>query len=373
MPMAPPPMVPDDDRTEIVMVPPPMAAVPAHEVHQPPLEAVLDARRMSALRGIRAEVQDLEATLSAISRGETSPKDNERYLLKTVQDVEALLVTDVTGEHADGVTRVNNLWEQLRGCPLLVDPAVKLDPQDMQRHLNAAIQRCNRIVNEIGNLTIPARLQAWLKTARPGYYVPFHAVFQDEMPDAEARNALLNYLAWATEALKGGLVDQASGLIYRYAESRRERFFSYLLLFAGLASAGAIVCAAPYLPFDGWPLEESDFGTLIIGWGAILAGVIFHLGVGLTKRAQSEGRPPVLALGDLPLMINARGGAILLKVYMTLVGLFGLTFSAGIEEVTPLNAFLIGYALDSVVELFGAGVEQAANASTGRLKKGLTG
>ncbi len=353
------------------MMAPPAGQDPLDAGASPSPWSTLSAEELSRLRQVRAEIQDLESVLAAVQKGETAPKDYEGYLTKTVNDIGALVPTARAGEYSDSLTRVNNLWDQISACPVLVNPAGKLDPQEMQRHLNAALGQCKRLVNEIGNLTIPARLQSWLKTARPGYYVPFHAVFQDEMPDPEARAALLNYLAWAPVALKGGLVDIGSGLIYRYAESGSERLKSFLLLILALGLAAAIVVGAPYLPVDGWPLEDKDLSTLLIGWGAILLGLLFHLGVGLTKRSQTEGRPPVLALGDLPLLLNARAGQIILKVYMTLVGLFGLTFSTGIEEVTPLNAFLIGYALDSVVELFGTSVEQAANARVGQVKSQL--
>jgi len=368
MPMAPPPSLPEEEPLKAA---PPPAGPEARDRDSEGARSYITQAELSQLRRIRSEVQELETILVAIQRGESSPRDYEGYLKKTVQDVEGLSLEPIPGENADGMARVNNLWEQLRICPVLVDPGAKLDAQEMQRHLSSAVALCRRMVNEIGNLTIPARIKSWLKNARPGYYVPFHAVFQDEMPDPEARKALLNYLAWAPEALKGGLVDLGSGLIYRYAESFKERLVSYLLLLAGLGIAAAAVVVAPYLPVDGWPLEDNDLGTLLIGWGAILLGLVFHLGVGLNKRAQTEGRPAVLAIGDLPLMLNARSGQILLKVYMTLVGLFGLTFAIGIEEVTPLNGFLIGYALDSVVELFGTTVEQAASARVGQVKTQL--
>jgi hypothetical protein len=326
---------------------------------------------LNRLREIRAEIQDLETFFKSVQRGDFALKDYGPYLLKTVNEVTMQMVTTVDGQLADRIRRLNNLWEQITASPLINSPLSDFAPDEQQKHLTWLLSQCALMVNEIGHITIPARVNDWLRSARPGYYIPFHAVFQDEMPDEEARNNLLNYLAWAPLAVQGGLVDAPNGLIYRYAESAKERALSFLFLLMGLGIAAAAVIGAPFLPVDGWPLTDNDLSTLLIGWAAILVGVGFHLGIGLTKRAQSEGRPPIVAIDDLPLLLNAKAGQILIKVFMTLIGLFGLTFSAGIEEVTPLNAFLIGYALDSVVELFGTSVEKAANARVGKLKDSI--
>jgi hypothetical protein len=110
----------------------------------------------------------------------------------------------------------------------------------------------------------------------------------------------------------------------------------------------------------------------LVGWLAVLLGVVVHIAVGTAKRLQSErGRPPVIAIGDVPLMVNAKIGQILLKLALTLIGFFGLVFAAGIDNAKPLNAFLVGYSLDSVVELFVASVEQRAAGQVSALKQQL--
>jgi hypothetical protein len=97
-----------------------------------------------------------------------------------------------------------------------------------------------------------------------------------------------------------------------------------------------------------------------------------HVAVGVSKRAQSrEGRPPIVAAGDIFLLIDARLGEILLKLLMAMIGLLGLTFTAGAENVTPFNAFLVGYSLDSVVEMFSASLEKRAAESASAFKQRL--
>jgi len=267
---------------------------------------------------------------------------------------------------------LHNIWEQMSACPLLIDPEGEFDAQEQLHHLNMLDAQCGKLVFQVGVLTIPARLKRWLAGARPGYYVPFHSVFDDELPEWEDRVRLLNYLAWSPELIQGGLVDAANGLIYRYARSSTARLVSFLLLVVAFGVAIGIVIGACYLPIEGWPVKPRHLPMFLVGWGAVLSGVVVHVGVGAVKRRQAQGgRPPIIAVGDLPLLINAKAGQLLLKLLLTLVGFFGLVFTAGVDNVTPLNTFLVGYSLDSVVEVFSASIEQQATAQVATLKQQL--
>src|SRR5438270_608522 len=64
-------------------------------------------------------------------------------------------------------------------------------------------------------------------------------------------------------------------------------------------------------------------------------------------------------------------GQFFLKLLMALFGLFGLVSAGGADKVTVLNAFLLGYSLDSVVELFAASIEQRAAAQVASLSRQL--
>jgi hypothetical protein len=126
---------------------------------------------------------------------------------------------------------------------------------------------------------------------------------------------------------------------------------------------------------------------MLAAWAAILVGMGVHVVVGSAKRSKTKnGMPSVLM--DLILIIDARFGEILMKLILGLIGLFGLviisssrlpwlnfvsTFleqataeggeaaqKALLAQVTPLNAFLIGYSLDSIIELFGTSMEGAS-------------
>lgn len=348
----------------------PMVAPMEVELYEP------DPWELARLRELRAEVQDLQAVLESIRKGETTLKVYAGYIEKTKNDIAELMQDigqrEIVHRLRNSIRHLYNILEQMNVSPLLIDPEGEFDAQEQLHHLNTLDAQCRQLVYTVGVLTIPSRLNRWLASARPGYYIPFHSVFDDELPDLEDRVRVLNYLAWSPKVIKGGLVDAANGLVYRYARSPRARLASFLLLVAAFGLAMGIVIGACYLPIEGWPIEPKHLPTFLVGWGAVLAGVIVHLGVGSVKRTQAQGgRPPIIAIGDLPLLINAKVGQILLKLLLTLVGFFGFVFTAGVDNVTPLNTLLVGYSLDSVVDMFGVSLEQQAAAQVATLKQQL--
>lgn len=77
--------------------------------------------------------------------------------------------------------------------------------------------------------------------------------------------------------------------------------------------------------------------------GSRPVGVILHMAVGSTKRSKSQtGLPPVLAVRNLLLVIDAHMGDVLMKLLLALIGFFALLFTAGLDNLTPFNTFLVG-------------------------------
>ena len=328
-----------------------------------------DAPDLTLLGELRSEVQDLQAVLENVRKGEDVLKTYAGYIEQTKRHVAELLAMIKDG---DSVQHLRNVWGQIIANPLLIDPNKDFDAQQQLRHLNRLDVQCRSMIFRIGVMTIPTRLNNWLDESHAGYYIPFHAVFEDEMPVFEDRVRMLNYLAWSPRTIKGGLVDPTNGLIYRYSRVWWKRLLSFILLLVALGATIGIVVGACYLPIAGWPLQPKYLFMLLAGWGAVLIGIVVHTGVATTKRRQVQGGgPPVIAIGDLPLLISAKIGRILLKLLLALVGFFGLVFSSGVGNVTLLNTFLVGYSLDSVVEIFSASVEQQAAAQVATLKQTL--
>lgn len=364
MTLSPPPEI-----FEVKAPPPPPGEVTAgQQLAQEGL--TLTVAQLDSLRELRAEVQDLGNLLNHVRNGQAILKTYAGYIQKTRTDIDALM-EELSG--GDTLRHLSNAWEQMSANPLLVDPEQDFAAQDQLHHLSLLEEQIHTVIFLVGLLTIPSRVNHWLQKARPGYYIPFHLVFEDELPLAEDRLRLLNFLTWSPETLKGGIVDTANGLIYRYSENPTARLASIGLAALGLIVSVLLVIGSSRLAVQGWPLQQGHLPMLLAGWGAVLAGVVTHMGVGNVKRSQQQGGlPPILSLGDLPLLIDARVGQILFKLLLALVGFFGLVFASGIQELTAMNAFLVGYSLDSFTGLFVSSVEQRATAQVASLKQQLS-
>lgn len=332
-------------------------------------EREAQGERNQRLREARDRVQDLRTILSNARNGDITPTEFAGAVERIRNEVNNLLHA-IPG--AEPVRRVISLWAQVEAIPLVRDPYAALSVQEYLRQLGVLEVLCRKIVFQIGLITIPERVNEWLRLARPGYYIPFHDVFVDELPDFEERVKVLNYLAWAPKVLTGGLVNVELGLIYRYSHNPLHRYLTAVGVALAFLAASGLIVAACHLPLSDWPLQPMRMGTLLIGWAAVLVGVLVHIGISTTKQVQLQGgRPPIIAMEDALLWINARFGYILFKLLMALMGFFALAFTTGADKVTPFGMFLVGYGLDSVIEIFGVSLEQRASTRLGALKRRL--
>jgi hypothetical protein len=353
-----------------------------------PDRALINPIQLRTLRELRAVVLDLQTLLEGIRSGATTLSIYESYVQEAKTEIQSLLDTipphNFDAESADAIRHLHNLWEQMSINPLMLNPATfgsangnGAAVQDQLRHLNMLDDGCERLLFQIGILTIPARLNHWLSLGRAGYYIPFHEVFAPELPDYQDRMRVLRYLAWSPRLIRNGLVDPSTGLIYRYSGSNFVRWLSMLTIVVGFVLATALVYFSTQLPaIAGWPLGPAQATPLLAAWAAIAAGILVHVCITVAKGIQEQPNlPPALPIGDLPRLASAKLGSVLLKIVLALVGLYGLVLTAGIAQATPLQAFLAGYTLDSVVQLFGASIERRAASQVAGLREelGVTG
>lgn len=193
-------------------------------------------------------------------------------------------------------------------------------------------------------------------------------VFADEIPNAEDRSNLLRHLSFTPKIIVDGVIDAPNGLIYRCARNRGWHWLSiigvvFLYGFVTWAIYRACQMNLLGLTTDDWPM-------LLTGWGAVVGGMIAHLGIGSVKRMQAQGNlPTVIAVGDIPRIVNAKVGPIMRKWLLAVIAFMAIFSTAGLDNVTPFYAFLVGYSLDSFIEVFGANIEQQAAAKVTALKK----
>jgi hypothetical protein len=319
---------------------------------------------------------DLLDVLLKVQSGETALSTFAGYIHKTHADVEELVAglaafaNDAT--LSDTIRHIVNAWEKMKANPLLIIPDGEHEAQEQLHFLNMLSEEINKVVFLCCSLTIPNRLADWLESTRPEKYIPFHQVFEDEIPDPEDRQRLLNHLAWGDRAVKNGYIDLDAGLIYRYSRSRVARALSIVYMILSLVVFTGLVIGACYLNLPGWQLAAKDQTTMLSGWLALLVGIVVHISIGSIKRSRERvGLPAQFTSSEIFFVINARFGQILLKLFIALVGFFALVFTSGISQVTLFTSFLVGYSLDSFVEMFGSSLEKSAAGQLGVLKKQL--
>jgi hypothetical protein len=241
----------------------------------------------------------------------------------------------------------------------------------------ACLQTVTEMLREMAYLcssrTIPEDLNEWLSLSRPGYYVPFHLVFADEMPDAEDRKRFLRHLAAAPNLLKGGYIEEETGLIYCYSTEWWRRLGS--AAFASLVLAIASVLTSFGAELGILTSSTVSPGDLAVGWLALLVGVGVHIAVDYAK-AQKErpSYPPVVAPGEWLKRLDAKVGVVTLKIVLAVIAFFGfgITSPGSLSDGSfAVSTFLVGYSLDSVVDLFGAALDRRSAAQVGDLNKRL--
>lgn len=371
---------------------------------------------------LAAEMRDLQGVINKIQRGEVARADFAEYLHKTWQDIRQIItrlnepselhrpfkqprangawrrrwrrqqpadgsqkdqdaqreryIQQVEeDEQADTIRHLHNLWEQMGINPLLVNPQENQDLQVQSHLLTMLDEQISNSLYLLTRLTIWDRIAKLIPLMKPGNYLPFHLAFAEEVRSQEQRVRLLNYISLSPKRIaEGGLVDAANGLIYRYEDvpwKRRGMYGVVIFVLLILSLGAAVLSWRPLLPWEQIP--ENILTTLLAAWGSTLAGLATHAAIGSIKRAQSRaGLPPVIAVDDIPLLFNALSGQIMVKLVMAFLGFCGLVFtSQSLDQVTITTGFLLGYSLDSFIEIFGANIAQRANAQAAALKQQL--
>jgi hypothetical protein len=328
------------------------------------------------LRNIRAEIQDLQSVLDHVRKGEVPLAASAPYIQRTCADINELFAT-ISGdetESGDMIRHIRNCWEQMEVLPVIQFPKDELSMEQLVRGLDTFELLNRRMVFFIAMITVPERLDEWLEQTDPGYYIPFHMVFEDEIPSIEDRTRLLNLLACTPNALQYGSIDAANGLVYRITLRARDWGINLAVIVVTLMAASAVVAGSAMLPFADWPIKQSQMGILLASFAAVFIGIFVHFLIGRTKSRQGAGgMPPVFSLSDVRRVLSAQVGSILMKIALSMFGLYGLIFVGGIGQLNILNAFLMGYSLDSFIGLFATTAEERSSAQLKVMKEKLTG
>lgn len=334
----------------------------------------LAAARLATLRELRAEIQDIQTLLENVQEGKTTIAAYAPYIEQNKLEVNALLKRlaeeprDEAVLPSDSLGHLSNLWLQLLCSSLIGTPQTKIDAEEQVKQLASCIQRCSEMVAQIGNLTIPARLNDILANSWAGYLLSFHDLFGSELPRAEDRLRLLRFLASSPGLIENGIVEPDSGLIFPFHRQLQWRLLvciSLALLFAGVTGGIYLVGHFQLLT----ELTKLAPYQLLLNWLLVGAGVLVHLAIARSK--SSVIGAVSIPVSHLSAAIDARAGTILLKIVLMLFGYFGLLFLGGAENNGHLNAFLVGYSLDSSVGIVANALDKKASVRGTALARSL--
>jgi hypothetical protein len=318
---------------------------------------------VAILRQIRVQLQGLRAVLASVRSGETDLGQYSGYVANTRDHLQQLVDSLASGATDDTTSRIGELWRRACTVPLLAEPQTL--PAEVQRQLQLISQLDSlwqEMIFWIGYATVPSRLVEWLDKAEPGDVIPFHTVFQDEIEDEADRARIFSFIAHAPEvlAVHGGIADLQNGMVLRYSPRFADQLKSlgWIALVIGLASLACVSIA--FVP----PLSQPAAALpLIVGWLAALLGGLLHLGIDMARQAQTLGSGFGLPVGRLLPLLNARQGLILLRIGLLLVGYLALVYAGGTPDANAtflFNALLVGYSLDSAINLLGTRLDQAS-------------
>lgn len=283
------------------------------------------------------------------------------------------------------------------------------DEQKYLREINLLNNRVAKMLFYIAYLTGKERINNWLQKARPGYALPFHRIFEDELESVEERQKILNLYSVSPKSFDSGWFDASRGVVICSPKSpwiMALRFFVLVAVFAlctvlaaglgwkvqdlpgntstsyggtvlqwivqstgggkedtGKASGSSATGDETATPGSAAG-DTGDFtypdrwGTSFV-WAALIIGIFAHVLIAGAKRTDAEFRQFPLPMGDWFIYLSARTSALQYKLVLALL-VFAAALVGQQGQVTLLDAFLIGYGFDSVVELLGTSMENTA-------------
>jgi len=321
----------------------------------------------SKLRLLRTELIDVKSLITRAKTGKINIDKQIEYINLTKSDIK-VLITDITGEDngkSDTIRHILNIWEQIEQGEIFKED---LETRTIEEKLEAFTlleEQIQEIVLYVGYKTVPERVNDWLDKARPGYVLPFHLVFEDEIHNEGDRKKVLNYISWKPTEITNGLVDPGKGLIFRYHESVICRifwaaiivaFFPLLIFFAGEYTSYII----QVLDKDTETFKFDNIGLHLL---ALFSGIYVHVLIDRNKQQTESGVPSIVPLSEWTRYLSAQRGRILYKTSLALFVFLGLiAIAEKPDSLTYMQFFLAGYSLDSVVDMLSTRLEKSASA-----------
>jgi hypothetical protein len=289
--------------------------------------------------------------------------------LRTILDNDSRFVRHM----GDEIRSIENYWERfLKFYPNLSDPSSDKILHSMEKCTNSL----SEIIFQCSYRTIPDRLMGHLNQAEIPQALNFYDTFQDEVCSKEQAEKILMSISRSAKIIKDetrdlyGAVDTVQGLVYRVGSTREQWktvFWIALACFGSLVLS--IFVLAMYKLYINTTSSLNGL-TVIVLFIVMLAGAIAHIAIAVLKEARSETKTRnIHAITDLLLWTHIKaftfysGLAVLVVAFLTVVIMYP---GIGVE-----TAFVVGYSIDSLGDLYLDRFDSIMSAKSDVLKTGL--
>jgi hypothetical protein len=337
---------------------------------------------------LRVELQDLQRSVAELRRAVENPLatpaaleaatdraasifDVDRAQVAQLLDHVRAVLDAAPGEYArigDEVGFVANAFDRVA----MEWPRGRVSGASLAPTIAALNELLDESIYHIALVTTPKRLNDHLRHLPIGQALDFAAAFGDELPNPEQRRRVLEYLATHPIGIEG-LVDVEKGKIYRKASSRWVRVATLLVppavLLAGVGLAWILTSLDDWgLVGSDWPDGLSTFGPVLSAYVFVTVGALAHVAVSFLKRSRESGGEPLVVAGFF-WWLHVRWASVSLSVLWLWIAVLGLAIA---DQLSWLTAFLAGYGIDSVADLFLQRFEARASKGAESLKKAFS-
>jgi hypothetical protein len=252
----------------------------------------------------------------------------------------------LASDYADAVEQIRELWESFKfKWPRSSSPELQHE---------ALAEVLDKLILEIGFVTVPPRANENLKTMRPGTIMDFDAEFKDEVPSADSRAAILSWMNSHPSALVG-VADVDKKKIMAASPYAWRRALSWLLIL-GVGSLVLVGAANTHWWLDRFSFARApakatnqDYVAVVL---AAYAGALAHTLIAALKqrqRADTQNGPTFTALGNVALWVHVNEAYLVIYAFAIPAAAFAVVLLNG--SVDLIVALLVGYSIDSVLEV----------------------
>jgi hypothetical protein len=329
------------------------------------LALVLDK---SKLPDSSERVLEVEQALENSRRAYQHHDRKIREVLREFDDLQKRNI-NLRNWYGDKIDHLESMWHQVARYWLVADEASRTSrrngesPEAFLRWIAEAEDKLLELIREGAFLTVPDRVDQELTGLKDGAPLDFHENFTHDLPREEDRLQMLRYLREHGLLIRGVVIVER-GLIFRAARTTLQRATIALLLLAFALGGGWAVMKglftlgnAPGIAIQGLvPLLkkfQGNFAEFYFLYIVTLIGGLLHIGVEALKEARAGEDSHSLLLDDWLLWVHINSKSIIATIGALWVGFAAIVFLLRDQPTIPWEtAFLVGYSIDSFVDLF---------------------